>query len=168
MNKKLLAIFLSLLSLVVGYAILKAAEDRRENRPPVITRSFASKEVKPRESWKIYLNASDPDGDMQTIFAVIEQPGLGKYPVSIIRIKEENQKELSGYIHLNTSVSDKLDFLTLTLMVHIRDKAGNFSNPANFTFSFNSRSVREAPPQGIFKDQDLGPIMINLRAWDPL
>ena len=154
MNKKLLTVS-TLLFLAVSYAVLATAESRGEDRVPVITQSFASKGVKPRESWKVYLNAFDPDGDMQAIFAVIEQQGMGRYPPSITRIKAENRKELSGYIHLNTSVSDKLDFVTLTLIVHIQDKAGNFSNPVVFTLSINSRSIQEAPPPGVFKDQYL-------------
>jgi len=69
---------------------------------PVITQSFASNEIRPGETWKVYLNAHDPDGDMKQIVCVIEQPGVGVYPAAYTRIKADNRKELSGYIYLTT------------------------------------------------------------------
>jgi len=42
---------------------------------PVIGQSFASNEMAPGDQWKIYLLGSDPDGDMETILAAVEQSG---------------------------------------------------------------------------------------------
>ncbi|MCJ7495779.1 MAG: hypothetical protein MUP68_16330 [Deltaproteobacteria bacterium] len=39
---------------------------------------------------------------MKYIVCTIDQPGIGTYPVSFTRIKEENRQELSGHIYLNT------------------------------------------------------------------
>jgi hypothetical protein len=102
---------------------------------------------------------------MKYIFATITQPGVGVYPVSITRIKGENQKELSGYVYLNTAPARPSSFfnLTLTLTINIQGKGGVFSQPVIFPLSFSMRPDREAPPEGVFKDQSLGPIMINLR-----
>ena len=169
MNKKVLTIFVLLL-LAMGFTTLVAAEvqeGKAGKGVPVIARSFASKEIRGGDTWKVYLNVSDPDGEMKNIFALVEQPGVGPYPIGITRIKKENRRELSGYIYLNIftpfSSINSLEFVTLTLTVQVQDRSGNFSQPVVFPLSISSRFVQEKPPQGVFKEQDLGPIMITLR-----
>jgi hypothetical protein len=98
---------------------------------------------------------------MKNIACVIDQPGVGTYPVSITRIKEEDRRELSGYVYLNTPLD--FDFINLTLHVQIEDRAGHYSKPASLPLSFSSRDQQEPPPQGLFKEKDLGPILIELR-----
>ena len=132
---------------------------------PMIVQSFASKDVRAGDVWKVYLKASDPEGKMRYIFATITQPGVGVYPVSITRIKGENQKELSGYIYLNTGHAVPTNFfnLTLSLAVNIQGKGGVFSQPVFFFLSFTFQPSQEAPLDGVFREQNLGPIMIDLR-----
>jgi len=167
MDKKKWSILVTVL-LVLGVASWVFAENQEGtggNGVPEFTQSFASKQIYPGETWNIYLNASDPDGNMKYLFAVVEQPGVGTYPVSIIRIREKNQKEFSGHLYLNTSPGAyELNFTTLTLTIHIRDKKGNFSNPVVFPLEIQSRNYQEKPPSGVFRDETLGPIMVKLRS----
>jgi len=159
-------IVFSILFLMLGYSALAGAQGRG-GPAPVITQSFASKEIRPGETWKIYLNASDPNGDMKNIFAVVYQPGVGQYPASIIRVKEQNQKELSGYIYLWTANPwHPMDYVNLSVAVQIQDKTGNFSEPVGFLLLLSARASQEAPPQGVFKEQELGPIMVKLKTID--
>ena len=130
---------------------------------PVVTQAFASPQISPGSNWKVYLKASDADGDMKAFFCTIHQPGMGTYPVSITRIKEGNQKGLSGYLFLTVSAFRKLDFVELTLTIQIQDRAGQFSEPVNFPLSINSRYAQEPPPEGVFQENNLGPILIQLR-----
>jgi hypothetical protein len=150
-----------------GYISLGSAQTREGTDGtgvPAITQSFASKEVRPGETWKIYLNVSDPKGDMKRIFAVIDQIGVGEYPVSMIRVKGKNDKELSGYIYLYTSAPGfSGEFVKLTLTVQVEDKSGKLSQPAVFPLFMQSRATQEAPPQGVFKEEAIGPIMVQLR-----
>jgi hypothetical protein len=136
-----------------------------EKGAPMIVQSFASKELRAGDVWKVYLKASDPEGKMRYIFATITQPGVGVYPVSITRIKEENRKEFSGYIYLNTAPAQPTNFfnLTLTLAVNIQGEGGAFSPPVFFPLSFSTRPSQEEPPEGVFTEQNLGPIMITLQ-----
>ncbi len=131
---------------------------------PVITHFFASPQISPGSNWKVYLKASDAGGDMKEFVCTIHQPGVGTYPVGITRIQEGNQKELSGYLYLNISAFSKLEFVDLTLTVQMRDRAGQLSKPVEFPLSINSRYVQEPPPGGVFQENDLGPILIRLRA----
>jgi len=96
-------------------------------------------EISPRQNLKIYLNVSDQNGEMKNIYAVIDQPGVGEYPSRVIKIKEGNQKELSGYLYLITSTPFGLEFVNITLTVQVQDKSGIFSQPAMFPLTFNSR-----------------------------
>ncbi len=130
---------------------------------PEITQSFASPKISPGSNWKVYLKAWDADGDMKAIFCKIHQPGVGTYPVSITQIKEGNQKELSGYLFLNISAFRNLELLELTLTVQIQDRAGQFSKPLEFPLSINSLYAQEPPPPEAFQENNLGPIMIQLR-----
>jgi len=162
MKNKILAMMI-VLFLAIGFAPLQAAEGGGK-AIPVITQSFASKEASPGDTWKIYLNVVDPNGEMTNIYAVVDQAGSGQYPVSIIKVMKENQKELSGYIYLSTFHSDSpLNDVNITLTVQVQDRSGDFSQPAVFPLKLNIRSVQEPPPQGIFKERALGPVMFKLR-----
>jgi len=163
---KKLAIVISLLFLLASCAALDPIEIREQKYGksiPVISESFASKELRVGDTWKVYLNASDPDGDMRYIVAIIEQPGKEAYPPSYTRIKEENQKSFSGYVYLNTIGVEGFDYGIITLHIQIQDKAGHLSKPVSFPLTFTQRAKQEEPPQGIFKDTALGPIMIKLK-----
>jgi hypothetical protein len=165
MDKKIISV-VALLFLTMGCAALAPLEVKEEKygkAVPVITQSFASKQLRPGDTWKVYLKASDPDGDMKNIYATIEQPGMATYPISITRIKEGGGKDLSGYVYLNTVGVQGMNFVTITLTVEIQDKAGHFSQPAVFPLSFHGGSKQQIPSPGTFQEKDLGPIMINLR-----
>ena len=141
-----------------------AFEVKPHGAAPAILRSFASKQIRPGDAWKVYLIARDPDGDMENIVAVIDQPGVGVYPASRTRIQEGNRKELSGYAFLNTTSPADLDFVDLTLTIQIQDQAGNMSQPAVFPLAINNQYRQESPPPEVFQERDLGPILITLRS----
>jgi hypothetical protein len=167
MIRKILVLFVAFI-LAIGWTMVepRAAQTPAEGKGiPVITQSFASKELRVGDVWKVYLKASDPDGRMKYIFATISQPGVGTYPVSITRIKDENQKEFSGYISLNTAPIDPTQFFnfTLTLTVNIEGVGGIFIQAAVFPLSFQPKAGQERPPEGLFKEQYLGPIMVTLK-----
>jgi len=166
--KKKVVIIASLFFLMAGCAALGTFEEREQiygKEIPIITKSFASKQMAPGETWKVYLTASDPGGDMNYIVASIEQPGKEAYPPSYTKIAEGLRKELSGYVYLNTMGIEGLNFGNITLHLQIKDKAGHLSAPASFPLSFNYRDKQEKPPSGEFKEVDLGPIMIKLKPF---
>ena len=166
MSRKIFTAVFFLLYIYTGCATLPGSEIG-EKATPIITQSFASREITSGDAWKVYLKASDPKGAMKNIYAVIDQAGVGQYPLSILRIKAENQRELSGYIYLPTATpTAPLYFVNLKLTIHIQDRSGTFSQPAVFPLSINRTSVQEDPPQGAFKEEALGPVMVTLRTID--
>jgi hypothetical protein len=164
MSKKLI-LSMSIVLLVWGGLVAPNAFGQEGKGAPVIRESFASRQMSPFDTWKVYLTAKDPNGDMRNIFAVVDQAGVGQYPLSIIRIKRENQKELSGYVYLTTfgPSTSLLNYAELNLTIWVQDRSGNFSEPVTFPLSLNTRYNQAAPPTGKFKEQDLGPIMTRLR-----
>ena len=139
---------------------------RGENKKgvPLISRSFAPSQIPLGKTWRVYLQAFDLEGDMKAIYCIAEQPGIGTRPVSITRIPEDQQRELSGYLYLNTAGATDSNFAALSLTVQIQDQAGNFSEPVSFSLSFNPRALQEEAPPGVFQDRELGPIMITLNS----
>jgi hypothetical protein len=164
MRKKFLAGMALLL--LVGCATPGGLEEREKiygKAAPVITQSFASKQMRLGEKWKVYLNASDPDGDMKTIISSIDQRGEGTLTPSFTKIKEDEQRRnLSGYIYLNTAGLHGLAYVTIVLTVQIEDRAGHYSAPVSLPLALNPGSRQEDPPPGVFQEKDLGPIMITL------
>jgi hypothetical protein len=120
--------------------------------PPVITQSFASPKIRPGETWRVYLIASDPKGEMKKIVCTIMQPGVGEYPISFTRIGWDSRQELNGYVYLVTPRFENLDFSSLTLTVQIQDTAGQYSKAVNFPLSFNDLYNQEPPPPGVFQN----------------
>jgi len=131
-----------------------------ERSVPVIADSFASREVRQGETWKVFLRAEDPDGDMNRIVCTLETPGGGVQPASLIKIREDRRRNLSGYIYLNTDTF-RSPFASCRLTVCIRDKSGNTSNPASFRLSLTPRAVQETPAPGRFQDEEIGPVQIS-------
>jgi hypothetical protein len=168
MNKNILTFFMVGV-LTAGFIRMSdaAEKERAVGNVPIITAHFASSDLRPGDTLKIYLKASDPDGDMKYIVASVKQAGIGVSPVSFTRIRGENTKELSGYVYLNTMLGSdyaSLTFFNLALTLWIQDRAGNFSAPVEVPVAFGSRVEAQAvPPSGEFKEQDLGPVMLTLR-----
>jgi hypothetical protein len=69
MNKKMV-LAITALFFFAGCAVFESLEVKEQKygkSAPVIERSFAAQAMKKGDTWKIYLKASDPDGDMKTI-----------------------------------------------------------------------------------------------------
>jgi hypothetical protein len=155
---------------LAGCATVMNAQERDASigkAAPTITAYFAAQELRGGDTWKIYLNASDPDGDMKYIVASIDQAGMGAYSASYTRIAKERRKEFSGYVYLNTMSSAAYTstiFYNLRLTLQIQDRAGNYSQPVVVPLNFEYRAGAQAfPPSGKFEEKDLGPVMITLK-----
>ena len=159
------------LLLLVACAALGGMQEREKvygKEVPIITESFASKQVTTGENWRVYINASDPDGDMDQVVCYVDfQAGLLQpYPISNTKVGKDQQKNLSGYLFLDTS--GLLRPISIVLIVQIKDKAGHFSAPVSLSVNIGEPSQKqkeirqENPPRDIFQDKNLGPILIAL------
>jgi hypothetical protein len=163
MSKKSIVVLGLLLVGLLGLNL--SIKDVSAAEGPVITASFAPKEFIPGGSLKVYIKAQSADSEMKAIYVTVEQPGGGVYPISITRIKEDQKKDLSGYLYFSTitTVGSANDFVPLKMIVQIKDSKGRFSEPAVLSVAFKPRAMPENPPAGVFAENELGPIMIRLR-----
>jgi hypothetical protein len=168
MRTKLMASAIVLFG-IVACAHMGGMEEKEKlygKNPPVIKESFAAKQLNAGDQWKIYVLASDPDGDMDTMIAVVDQPGMGPYPASYTKIKGESGKELSGYFYLNAGDPHGANFLynqELTVTIQIKDKAGHTSQTVTLSVLLLGGITPKSPPAGVFKEEALGPIMVDIR-----
>ncbi len=122
---------------------MKKRDDLRGtgSRVPIIRNAFARERIPYGEAWRLYLEAEDPDGDMERIAVVVHQIGYGSYPTDWIVLKDQYRSHLIGYLQWNT-FSSKASHLPertcLTVRVSIFDRAKNESNEVIFPFTFES------------------------------
>ena len=126
---------------------LAERETKPTGSPPVITNSFASKEVAHGDVWGIYLEAHDPDRDMQKIVCFIQQPGSGHSSASV-SISKGDEPSLFGTLgcYISRPRSGVSEWTGLTLTIFIRDRGGNVSNKVVFPVAISPRARQEKPP----------------------
>jgi hypothetical protein len=163
MKGKISAAFLLFLCLAMGCATLMGPKG--EQATPVITQSFASREIRIGDTWKVYLNVSDPNGEMIRILAIVDQTGQNN-PERITKVSKEDGKEFSGYLCLSTgSLTNVLDGDSITLWIKIEDRSGNLSQSVVFPLTFKSEGTQTDPPQGLFNERELGPMVARKSSW---
>jgi len=114
--------------------------------PPVITFSYAQEKIRQGEEWRIYISASDPDGDMSKIYCAIDQPGGQPYRPDVTRLKKGMEEKFSGYLFLRTNSQFSLQGVSLTLTLIVADRAGNESKPVVFPLTFDGEPMKPLPP----------------------
>ncbi len=171
--KKGLPISIGLLIGLIGCTTL-GGETREgtsplNSRPPVIDKAFAQKVISPGDPWKVYINASDQEGDMSMFILDFQRSGWPTTPY-YLGIGKGDRKKFSGYLILYTSIAPNLDDLInldAELTVIIDDKAGNSSKPVTFPLAFDYRAKSEKPEAGSFKEVFLGMIPVY-ELWQDL
>jgi len=131
---------------------------------PKVQDIFASKEVFSGEPWKIYLNASDPDGDMTFIQVSLWVPGGVLMPVRL-EVPASTGKELSGYLVLYTSdlpfSVQRFGASEITIYVAVEDRAGHVSERAIASTRLILGAKEEPPPAGKFQERYLGTVPVS-------
>jgi hypothetical protein len=139
-------------------------------KAPTISHAFAADKGRYGTIWKIFIEAEDPDGDMDKIGVVVDQTGYGCYPTDWIILKPQYRQHFIGFLQWNT-FSSKASYLPewtqITMKVSIFDKPGNESNEVVFPFTFESGPKKQyeySLPAPFDKTNipRLGQIMIDL------
>jgi hypothetical protein len=170
LKEKLFFIFLILLLfLVAGCTACKGVKIAQGgDEPPTILDSYAAESVRPGATWRVFLEAKDPDGDMHSIITQLVQPGVGYYPTDFTYIKEADREGFAGYLILRTPPDSWLlqDYIEATLTV--QDCEGNKSKPVTLTLRFELKT--DFGPQKVPEkwrtaaDHKLGTIMVQIRS----
>jgi len=166
MLKKTL-IILALISLVAGCTTCKnITAPSGGGEPPVILDSYAPERIRPGTSWRVYLKAEDPDGDIHYIASQLFQYGVGYYPTDFTYLKGEDREGFAGYIYLNTPANSLLLIDNLKLELTILDCEGNRSEPVTLPLSFDNKSSYkpQEPPEKwqMAANNKLGAILVDI------
>ena len=120
-----------------------------KGHPPELLGYYAAKEIRPGESWNLYLKAKDVDGDMKYIVAILGGEGEGSFPDSEIWLRGANRAEFDGFVFMNTPPLDMTSLSTignLKVSFFIRDWAGNKSRTVTLPLVFSESAEPEKVP----------------------
>jgi hypothetical protein len=153
--KKGILLGLALVLMVLGTAM----ESRAEGSAPVLEKVWVSPEVNHGDLLKVYIKASDPDGDMRWI-QVSAGRGKGGLAGSVIRLKKEDRKSVSGYVYWDTGKAANRNVSGM-IEITIEDWKGNESETVSIPVKIVSIGAKSQAAPGEFQDKSIGPIMIE-------
>jgi len=116
--------------------------------PPKITASFSPMELGRNDTWRVYIAADDPDGDMFEAVATLNQSAYGYRGASPYRIKKEHRAAMMGYfvVYNRRGGLWVSDGSWLELSVYLMDRAGNKSTTVVFPVVFGMGPKKEPLP----------------------
>ncbi len=139
---RLTHLLLGLLLIFFLFNSCSGTQLKADSKPPVITHSFAVEKGYYGYTWKFYIEAEDPDGDMDRIVALAHQPGYGTYAnILPIVLKPQFRSHFKGYIQWNSFSSRATripEWTEITIRISVIDKARNESNEVVFPITFES------------------------------
>ena len=121
---------------------------------PVLEAVYAQPEIGDGSNWKVYVRASDPDGDLDKIFIGFQQPGAWWAPQFLILPKSQ-RKELNGAVFYWATVrgSGYANTIYASAQIHVEDRAGNRSETRAIQFVVLQDGTKDKnqPPAGFKK-----------------
>jgi hypothetical protein len=126
---------------------------------PVVEAIAAQNEIGHGHVWKIYVRASNPDGDLDKIQVTFSQVGAGIFAPDLLAQKSKN-KNLNGYILVWSRLNGGGPTSDIHAEVDIRteDRAGNLSEPKKMAFTVREIGKKDEfdPPAEFNKSVNLG------------
>lgn len=114
--------------------------------PPKIEGAFAVSSMWMGKIWEIYIEGSDPDGDMDYIWAEVSQLGGHMWDQHLIRLKGPDQSRFKGVITLPTpSFQSRKIWEILRVTLRIRDRGGHYSDPVTLEVELGKPTQEPIP-----------------------
>jgi hypothetical protein len=114
--------------------------------PPRIDGTFAVSSMWLGKTWEIFVEGSDPDGDMDYIWAEVSQLGGHMWDQHLIRLKGSDQARFKGVIELPTpSFFSRKIWETLRVTLRLRDRAGHYSDPVTLEVELGAPTRQPVP-----------------------
>jgi hypothetical protein len=151
-----------LLVLVLGLMVFCATKDSSaQGSKPVIEKVWASPVTPTGTLLKVYIKASDPDGDMKWLYisaGVGKQSTVGAVP---IRLKGEAAKSLNGYVYWDSSRMTA-NSVEATAEFTVEDAKGLESEAKSITLQLKKgKDVKAEKAPSDFEEKEIGPIMLR-------
>jgi hypothetical protein len=173
MNTKVMVLPLLLIGLMVsGCSQGMMATQAGGGSPPVIKSFFVpSEKGMYRDPIYVFLEAEDPDADMQRIAVQVTQVGYGFYPTSWTFLKPKYQKQFVGYLQWNTSnpgTEEMPEWTNISMNVTVLDRAGNQSKAVVIPYEFVTGKFPQLPLPSPFDQGKMARIgYINIYLINP-
>ncbi len=157
--------------LLAGCALFlsqKELDDRYGPNPPVIEAVYVADYMSPPELPRVYVRASDPDGDMKAINYEIEPAGPHQVSYGSVFVNGKGGRELSGYLWVQERYQGGFAHLRsrgFRGTLRVEDKAGHQSGPVSFiirAYAAGPRAAERPPELARFEEIALGPIQYEL------
>jgi len=133
---------------------------------PILEVIAAQTEIRNGNIWKIYIRATDPDGDLDKIQFTFGQLGASSYsPDTIYFDKKVASMNGSISVWANLNGGGASGTIYGTVEVLVEDRAGNMSNSKTIMFEVQPFGPKDtfAPPPGINANVDLGQVDFPLQ-----
>ncbi|MFC1491378.1 hypothetical protein ACFLQ0_02175 [Nitrospinota bacterium] len=118
---------------------------------PIVEAIAAQTEIRDGNLWKIYIRASDPDGDLDKIQVTFSQLGNGTYSPDLL-VQKKTVRNLNGAILVWAYLNGGRASGTIYGAVEIRveDRAGNVSDAKTMEFEVQDFGPPDTfvPPRG--------------------
>ncbi len=139
-----------------------------EKHRPVIEAIAAQNEIRDGAVWKIYVRASDPDGDLDKIYVTFSQSG-GEITNSLL--PQKKTANLNGYILVWARLEGtnrQTSTVDAELEIRVEDRAGNMSDSKNLEFVVGDfkKEDRFRPPAAFNAKNKLGQAEFGLLTED--
>ncbi len=143
-----------------------------EKHTPVIEAIAGQNEIGTDQLWKIYIHATDPDGDIDKIWVFFSQPGTGGYP-NYPLVLENPMKELNGAVLTWTRLAGsgiQSGLIYASVEIRVEDRAGNMSEIKKLEFTLSSFGPEDKfiPPPPFNKDLVYGQVEFPIQSEDDL
>jgi hypothetical protein len=142
-----------------GFILGPAEGPLGDKHRPIVEAIEAQKEIGDGNLWKIYIRASDPDGDLDKLHVTFSQPGTGSYSPDLL-VQKTKMKSLNGFVLVWAKLQGGGSTSAIYGDVEIRaeDRAGNMSAPKKleFTLSQFGGEDRFIPASGFDTGNNLG------------
>jgi len=137
-----------------------------EAHQPRLEAVWAAEAVGYGNIWRVYIRASDPDGDLDKVWVTFARFG-GTYPGTFVPLTQP-LREANGYVQFWAWPKGGLKLGELPIyasaMVRVEDRAGNQSHAIAIPFVLMHHSGPDgaAPPAGFSRDTKLAEMEMNM------
>jgi hypothetical protein len=165
MSKAYRIIFLATVLALVSSCAMGPKVEPGSGSPPVIDEYYASPTADYSRSWKIFIKAHDPDGDMWRVRFKIDQPYvLYKDVWGYVFLPKRAKEKMDGFFYMLTPLERLPEgSVELTVSVTLIDEALNKSETIKLPLTFGFAQKMEPDPEG-YQDDALLPIPYRVRS----
>jgi hypothetical protein len=130
--------------------------------PPVIDAYFASPECRWGETWKIFIKAHDPDGDLRQIRFDPHSPGnVDDTGLGMVILGDQFRREIDGFFYMFLPPRGwPVGFINMSMTVYLVDAGGRSSRKIVLPLYIGA-TPQTSPPRE-FTPRAIGPVNVSL------